>query len=141
MCSLPPSEIRSLRHELDWSAGELGAFLGRSSQTVYNWEGGTTEPDEFFLALLRVLRDELHRRRAKTAKEGVERWKERLERNGVSAFLQSLGRPSAPESGAELGPPEIGSDPHIQTISLPNHGPRVLIVCLSSRALKDLLDT
>ena len=36
--------LNSRRQKLGLSAGDMGALLGVSSQTIYNWEAGTTRP-------------------------------------------------------------------------------------------------
>jgi DNA-binding transcriptional regulator YiaG len=36
--------LNSRRQKLGLSAGDMGALLGVSAQTIYNWEAGTTRP-------------------------------------------------------------------------------------------------
>jgi DNA-binding transcriptional regulator YiaG len=48
--------LRALRQRLELSAAELGTLIGVSTQTVYNWEAGTTRPRENQIAAIAALR-------------------------------------------------------------------------------------
>lgn len=48
--------LKSLRGRLDLSAGDFGAIIGVSAQTIYNWESGATRPRAEQLATLAALR-------------------------------------------------------------------------------------
>lgn len=48
--------LTSLRRRLGLSADDLGAVLGTSGQSVYNWENGTTRPRAESIARIAALR-------------------------------------------------------------------------------------
>ncbi|MDP2811496.1 MAG: helix-turn-helix transcriptional regulator [Rhodocyclaceae bacterium] len=51
-----PQGVRAQRTRLDLSAPEMGALLGVSAQTIYNWEAGTTRPRPEQLAAFAAVR-------------------------------------------------------------------------------------
>lgn len=104
MRPLDPSQIRGLRRELDWSARQMGSFLDRSHQTIYNWESGSTAPDECVQAILHALREELERRKNSDGCTPVAEWVDRLEEEGVAMLMEQLltGRSGRNEVIAEL---------------------------------------
>ena len=48
--------LRTLRQRLELSAAELGAILGVSAQTVYNWEAESTRPRAQQVAAIAAIR-------------------------------------------------------------------------------------
>lgn len=104
MRPLDPSQIHGLRRELDWSARQMGSFLDRSHQTIYNWESGSTEPDACVQAILHALRKELERRKNSEGCTSVTDWVGRLEEEGIALLLQQLltGRSGRNEVVSEL---------------------------------------
>lgn len=104
MRPLDPSQIHGLRQELDWSARQMGSFLDRSHQTIYNWESGSTEPDECVQAILHALRKELERRKNSEGCTSVTGWVDRLEEEGIAMLMQQLltGRSGRTEIVSEL---------------------------------------
>lgn len=90
MRSLTPSQIHALRARLDWSARQMGSFLDRSHQTIYNWESGSTRPDECLQAVLHALSEELDRRTSSEHGPSVSDWTDRLEEEGLSLLLEQL---------------------------------------------------
>ncbi len=48
--------VRAQRTRLGLSAAEMGALVGVSAQTVYNWEAGTTRPRAEQLAAIAAVR-------------------------------------------------------------------------------------
>jgi DNA-binding XRE family transcriptional regulator len=51
-----PKGLVSTRKRLGLSAAELAGLMGVTSQTIYNWEGGTTRPNPAQVAKLASLR-------------------------------------------------------------------------------------
>lgn len=51
-----PQGVRAQRTRLDLSAAEMGALVGVSAQTIYNWEAGTTRPRAEQLAAIAAVR-------------------------------------------------------------------------------------
>jgi len=51
-----PQGVRAQRARLDLSAPEMGALVGVSAQTIYNWEAGTSRPRAEQLALIATVR-------------------------------------------------------------------------------------
>lgn len=51
-----PQGVRAQRTRLGLSAAEMGALVGVSAQTVYNWEAGTTRPRVEQLAAIAAVR-------------------------------------------------------------------------------------
>lgn len=51
-----PQGVRAQRTRLSLSAGEMGALVGVSAQTIYNWEAGTTRPRAEQLAAIAAIR-------------------------------------------------------------------------------------
>lgn len=51
-----PQGVRAQRTRLGLSAPEMGALVGVSAQTVYNWEAGTTRPRAEQLAVIAAVR-------------------------------------------------------------------------------------
>ena len=51
-----PQGVRAQRTRLELSARELGALVGVSAQTIYNWEAGTTRPRDEQLAVIATVR-------------------------------------------------------------------------------------
>jgi DNA-binding transcriptional regulator YiaG len=51
-----PKGLRSQRKRLGMSAGDYGKLVGVSSQTIYNWEQGSSKPRKQQLAELAALR-------------------------------------------------------------------------------------
>lgn len=51
-----PQGVRAQRTRLGLSAAEMGALVGVSAQTVYNWEAGTTRPRAEQLAAIAAVR-------------------------------------------------------------------------------------
>lgn len=51
-----PQGVRAQRTRLGLSAREMGALVGVSAQTVYNWEAGTTRPRAEQLATIAAVR-------------------------------------------------------------------------------------
>lgn len=104
MRPLDPSQIHGLRRELDWSARQMGSFLDRSHQTIYNWESGSTAPDECVQAILHALREELGRRKNSEGGSSVTDWIDQLEEEGIAMLMQQLltGRTGRNEIVSEL---------------------------------------
>ncbi len=51
-----PQGVRAQRTRLGLSAPEMGALVGVSAQTIYNWETGTSRPRAEQLAVIAVVR-------------------------------------------------------------------------------------
>ena len=51
-----PQGVRAQRTRLGLSASEMGALVGVSAQTIYNWEGGTSRPRAEQLAVIAAVR-------------------------------------------------------------------------------------
>lgn len=51
-----PKGLSAQRTRLGISAAEMGALLGVSGQTIYNWEAGTTRPRDGQIAAIAALR-------------------------------------------------------------------------------------
>ncbi len=51
-----PQGVRAQRTRLGLSAREMGALVGVSAQTIYNWEAGTTRPRAEQLAVIAAVR-------------------------------------------------------------------------------------
>jgi len=51
-----PQGVLAQRTRLELSAREMGALVGVSAQTIYNWEGGTSRPKAAQLAALAEVR-------------------------------------------------------------------------------------
>lgn len=51
-----PQGVRAQRTRLELSARELGALVGVSAQTIYNWETGTSRPKAEQLAVFAAVR-------------------------------------------------------------------------------------
>lgn len=51
-----PQGLRAQRARLAVSAAEMGALVGVSAQTIYNWEAGTSRPRPEQLALIAAVR-------------------------------------------------------------------------------------
>lgn len=51
-----PQGVRAQRARLGLSAAQMGALVGVSAQTIYNWEAGTTRPRAEQLAAVAVVR-------------------------------------------------------------------------------------
>ena len=51
-----PQGVRAQRTRLGLSAAEMGALVGVSAQTVYNWEAGTSRPRAEQLAIIAAVR-------------------------------------------------------------------------------------
>ncbi len=51
-----PQGVRALRTRLGLSAVKMGALVGVSAQTIYNWEAGTTRPRAEQLAIIAAIR-------------------------------------------------------------------------------------
>ena len=51
-----PQGVRAQRTRLGLSAAAMGALVGVSAQTIYNWEAGTTRPRAEQLAVLAAVR-------------------------------------------------------------------------------------
>ncbi|MFN3544589.1 MAG: helix-turn-helix domain-containing protein [Thiobacillus sp.] len=51
-----PQGVRAQRTRLGLSAAELGALVGVSAQTIYNWEAGSTRPRAEQLAAIAAVR-------------------------------------------------------------------------------------
>lgn len=51
-----PQGVRAQRTRLSLSAAEMGALVGVSAQTIYNWEAGTTRPRAEQLAIIAAIR-------------------------------------------------------------------------------------
>ncbi|WP_324779758.1 helix-turn-helix domain-containing protein [Thiobacillus sedimenti] len=51
-----PQGARAQRTRLGLSAAEMGALVGVSAQTIYNWEAGTTRPRAEQLAIIAAIR-------------------------------------------------------------------------------------
>ena len=51
-----PQGVRAQRTRLGLSAAEMGALVGVSAQTIYNWEAGTTRPRAEQLAAIAAVR-------------------------------------------------------------------------------------
>ena len=51
-----PQGVRAQRTRLELSAREMGALVGVSAQTIYNWEAGTTRPRAEQLAVIAAVR-------------------------------------------------------------------------------------
>jgi len=48
--------VRAQRTRLELSAREMGALVGVSAQTIYNWEAGTSRPKAEQLAVFAAVR-------------------------------------------------------------------------------------
>ncbi|MDA8258067.1 MAG: helix-turn-helix domain-containing protein [Betaproteobacteria bacterium] len=51
-----PQGVRAQRTRLELSAKEMGALVGVSAQTIYNWEAGTSRPKAEQLAVFAAVR-------------------------------------------------------------------------------------
>ena len=51
-----PQGVRAQRTRLGLSAAAMGALVGVSAQTIYNWEAGTTRPRAEQLAVIAAVR-------------------------------------------------------------------------------------
>jgi DNA-binding transcriptional regulator YiaG len=51
-----PQGVRAQRTRLELSAREMGALVGVSAQTIYNWEAGTSRPKADQLAVFAAVR-------------------------------------------------------------------------------------
>lgn len=51
-----PQGVRAQRTRLGLSAPEMGALIGVSTQTIYNWEAGTSRPKPELLAVIAAVR-------------------------------------------------------------------------------------
>lgn len=51
-----PQGVRTQRTRLDLSAAEMGALVGVSAQTIYNWEGGISRPRAEQLTIIAAVR-------------------------------------------------------------------------------------
>jgi DNA-binding transcriptional regulator YiaG len=51
-----PQGVRAQRTRLGLSAPEMGALVGVSAQTIYNWEAGTSRPKAELLAVIAAVR-------------------------------------------------------------------------------------
>ncbi len=51
-----PQGVRAQRTRLGLSAPEMGALVGVSAQTIYNWEAGTSRPRAEQLAIIAAVR-------------------------------------------------------------------------------------
>lgn len=51
-----PQGVRAQRTRLGLSAPKMGALMGVSAQTIYNWEAGTTRPRAEQLAVIAAVR-------------------------------------------------------------------------------------
>ncbi|MHB8760319.1 MAG: helix-turn-helix domain-containing protein [Thiobacillus sp.] len=51
-----PQGVRAQRTRLGLSAADMGALVGVSAQTIYNWETGTTRPRAEQLAIIAAVR-------------------------------------------------------------------------------------
>ncbi|MBC2731659.1 helix-turn-helix domain-containing protein [Thiobacillus sp.] len=51
-----PQGVRAQRTRLGLSAPEMGALVGVSAQTIYNWEAGTSRPRNEQLAVIATVR-------------------------------------------------------------------------------------
>ncbi len=51
-----PQGVRAQRTRLGLSAAEMGALVGVSPQTIYNWEAGTSRPRAEQLAIIAAVR-------------------------------------------------------------------------------------
>jgi DNA-binding transcriptional regulator YiaG len=51
-----PQGVRAERTRLELSAREMGALVGVSAQTIYNWEAGTSRPKAEQLAVFAAVR-------------------------------------------------------------------------------------
>jgi DNA-binding transcriptional regulator YiaG len=51
-----PQGVRAQRTRLELSAREMGALVGVSAQTIYNWEAGTSRPKAEQLAVFAAVR-------------------------------------------------------------------------------------
>lgn len=51
-----PQGVRAQRTRLGLSAPEMGALMGVSAQTIYNWEAGKSRPRAEQLAIIAVVR-------------------------------------------------------------------------------------
>lgn len=51
-----PQGVRAQRTRLGLSAAEMGALVGVSAQTIYNWEAGTSRPRAEQLAIVAAVR-------------------------------------------------------------------------------------
>lgn len=51
-----PQGVRAQRTRLGLSAAEMGALVGVSAQTIYNWEAGTSRPRAGQLAVIATIR-------------------------------------------------------------------------------------
>ena len=51
-----PQGVRAQRTRLELSAREMGALVGVSAQTIYNWEAGTSRPRAGQLAVIAAVR-------------------------------------------------------------------------------------
>ncbi|MEW5967022.1 MAG: helix-turn-helix domain-containing protein [Pseudomonadota bacterium] len=51
-----PQGVRAQRTRLELSAREMGALVGVTAQTIYNWEAGTSRPKAEQLAVLAAVR-------------------------------------------------------------------------------------
>src|SRR5512133_45335 len=60
--------LASKRHKLGLSAAEMGALLGVSAQTIYNWEAEKSKPRQAQLAAIAAVRD-MGKRQAKARLE------------------------------------------------------------------------
>lgn len=104
MRQLSPVRLRALRERLGWSARQLGAFLDRSHQTIYNWESGSTQPDDCVNAILHALKTELDRRSNSQHGSAVSDWIDQLENEGLNLLFHQLmsGHSSQKDVYAEL---------------------------------------
>ncbi|MEW6025615.1 MAG: helix-turn-helix transcriptional regulator [Pseudomonadota bacterium] len=66
-----PQGVRAQRTRLGLSAAELGALVGVSAQTIYNWETGSTRPRAEQLAALAAVR-KMGKREARARLAGPE---------------------------------------------------------------------
>ena len=60
-----PQGVRAQRTRLGLSAAEMGALVGVSAQTIYNWEAGTSRPKAEQLAVFAAVR-KMGKREVKT---------------------------------------------------------------------------
>lgn len=128
MDRLEPDTIRSLRRNLDWSADELGAFLGRTRATVYAWENKDGhDPGPVVSGVLYSLWRESERRRDNDTAAAFRTWSDELKEKNVGDFLADLqgrnGRTGAQSrsDGVRGGGPSRASslDPGSQVYLVP----------------------
>jgi transcriptional regulator with XRE-family HTH domain len=87
---MQPDEINQLRKRLGWSLADFGRYFGVTSQAVFKWEHGQTQPSDFALAVMIQLRRRLDALGEQQKQQFINGLKNALLTGGIVAILAYL---------------------------------------------------